>query len=121
MNQQLIQTLENLRCTALSEKDYDRFKSLCHPDLIYIHTSGKIEHLEEYYQKLCSGFYRYEAIEFQIQNNIDLGSSLLVVGEFRSQLTVDGKQRILHNRTTSTWLKTDASFQLICYQSTPMP
>lgn len=58
-----ISELEQRRYQYLLTKRYDEFTSLCHPDLRYIHTSGKVDDFLGYTGKCQAGFYQYSVAD----------------------------------------------------------
>ncbi len=120
MDNLFILDLERQKSQALMQQDYDLFKSLCHPDLIYVHSSGKVDSLQDYYQKLCNQVYLYTDIEHDIQQIMNVNQGIVTLGEYRSALRYFDEQRQMHNRTISHWVDHQGLYKLISYQSTPI-
>lgn len=120
MDNLFILDLERQKSQALMQQDYDLFKSLCHPDLIYVHSSGKVDSLHDYYQKLCNQVYLYTDIEHDIQQIMNVNQGIVTLGEYRSGLRYFDEQRQMHNRTISYWVDHQGQYKLISYQSTPI-
>ncbi|ENU57061.1 nuclear transport factor 2 family protein [Acinetobacter guillouiae] len=116
----LVKMAEKERFQALTQKDYKKFESLCDPELIYVHSSAKIDHLSSYMQKLESQYYIYKTIDYNIENIVEFSDNLLTFAIFEAELLLQGKPVKLKNRTLSIWKKTKDSVVLFAYQPTPI-
>jgi hypothetical protein len=61
-----IKELEDRRFAAVVAGDFDGFAAVCHPDLIYTHSTGVTDTLASYLEKCRSGFYVYHAVEHPV-------------------------------------------------------
>lgn len=116
----LVKIAEKERFQALTQQDYKKFESLCDPELTYVHSSAKIDHLSSYMQKLKSQHYTYQTIDYHIENIVEFSDNLLAFATFEAELLLQGKPAKLKNRTLSIWKKTKDGVVLFAYQPTPI-
>ena len=116
---ELVRELEKLRFNSLINKEYDQFSSICHEHLRYVHTSGTVDNLSSFMNKLKAGYYDYQKIDFDICEIIDFQDCVIVVGDFYADLYVNQEARKLQNRAMSIWKKEQDQLKLFIYQATP--
>ncbi|MUG32345.1 MULTISPECIES: nuclear transport factor 2 family protein [Psychrobacter] len=117
--EQQISELEQQRFNYLLNKQYDEFAALCDADLRYVHSSGAMDDLSSYLQKLKSGFYEYQQLDYDINQVIDMQDYVMVTGDFYAQVLVDGQPISLKNRALCIWKKRGDEFKFFMYQGTP--
>ncbi|MBC2637774.1 MULTISPECIES: nuclear transport factor 2 family protein [unclassified Rhodococcus (in: high G+C Gram-positive bacteria)] len=116
-----IRDLENDRYRAIVDRDLTRFAELSHPDLAYSHSSGETDTLEDYLDKVRSGFYVYHEIDHPIDFIRIVDDVALVVGEMNADITAGGRDKKLRNRCLAVWKNTDDGWRFLAYQPTPIP
>lgn len=114
-----IRELEKQRFNYLINKQFDDFSALCHQDLRYVHSGGTVDDLPSYLAKLRSGYYYYQALNYDIANVIDMQAYVVVTGDLYAKLLFDGKPRTLQNRALSIWKKEGERLKFFMYQGTP--
>ncbi|WP_245617135.1 nuclear transport factor 2 family protein [Amycolatopsis taiwanensis] len=119
--EQTIRDLEDMRYTAVLNGNFEAFRDLSHPALIYTHSSGAADSLESYLDKCRSGFYTYHSINHPIDFITVVDDVALVVGEMHAELTINRKPVTLHNRSLAVWKNTDRSWRFLAFQPTPIP
>lgn len=117
----LLLGLEDERYRALIVGDWDSFAALCHPDLAYTHSSGTVDTLGSYLDKLRQGFYVYRAIEHPVTRIVVAGDTAMIVGQMYADLCVGGTDKRLANNATAIWVRGSAGWRLLSYQATPRP
>lgn len=116
--QEHISQLEHLRFQHLLNQDYEAFKSLCHPQLTYTHTSGKVDDYEGYLGKCFAGFYTYHHVQLDV-NHIHLTENIaLVFSDLQSEFTAGTDEKKLNNKTLSVWIKDQENWKFFAYQPT---
>jgi len=113
--------LEDRRFAAMVAGDFDGFAALCHPDLVYTHSTGVTDTLDSYLGKCRDGFFDYHRIDHPITKIVIAGDVALVLGEMNADLTVGGVRKQLRNCSLAVWVRAGASWRLIGYQPTPRP
>lgn len=116
-----IRELEDARYRAVVDKDWDTFASLCHPELLYSHSSGVTDTLQEYLDKVREGFYVYHDIDHPIDVIRIVEDIALVIGEMNAHITAGGADKTLRNKCLAVWKNTDGKWLLLAYQPTPVP
>lgn len=110
--------LEHLRYQYLLNEQYDQFEALCHPQLMYVHTSGKADDFAGYTSKCHQGFYKYSKADLNIER-IDIFESVVTVfGELKSEFLAGKDTKKLHNKILSIWVLTDGQWKFFAYQPT---
>jgi len=116
----LIRSLEDQRYDAVIKGDFDQFSKLTHPELAYIHSSGVVDTLESYVTKCREGYYVYQRIDHPVDEIRVYGECVLVLGKMNADLTVNGEQRSLRNKSMSLWTKLESHWKLTVFQATPI-
>ena len=118
----LILQLESARYQAVIDRDFDAFRGLCHPDLVYTHSDSTRDSLESYLAKCRAGFYTYSRIEHPVEDVIIAGDTVVVVGRMHAGITAGGTPKELNNNSIAVWVRsTGDSWLLLAYQPTPLP
>jgi ketosteroid isomerase-like protein len=116
-----ITQLERQRFAAVMAGDFDGFASVCHPDLMYTHSTGVTDTLEEYLAKCREGFYVYHQVDHPVTKIVVVDDTGLVLGEMNADLTAGGVRKQLRNSSLAVWVRDGEIWQLIGYQPTPKP
>jgi ketosteroid isomerase-like protein len=118
---EVISELERRRFAAMVAGDFDDFAALCHPDLIYTHSTAVTDTLDSYLAKCRDGFFDYHRIDHPITKIVLAGDVGLVLGEMNADLTIGGTRKQLRNSSLAVWVRDGESWKLIGYQPTPKP
>ena len=118
---EVITELERRRFAAMVAGDFDDFAALCHPDLIYTHSTAVTDTLDSYLAKCRDGFFDYHRIDHPITKVVVAGDVGLVLGEMNADLTIGGTRKQLRNSSLAVWVRDGESWKLIGYQPTPKP
>ena len=117
--EQQIRTLEKQRFQYLIDKQYQKFAEICEDNLRYVHTSGTVDSLTSFMNKLQAGYYDYQKIDYDIVDIIEMSDCIIVTANFYAELLVDQEPRVLQNRAISIWKKGTDQPKLFIYQATP--
>jgi ketosteroid isomerase-like protein len=121
MDVETIIELERQRYAAMVDGDFDGFAAVCHPDLIYTHSTAVTDTLASYLAKCRDGYYRYHRIEHPVTKIVVTGDTALVLGEMNADLTAGGVRKQLRNSSLAVWVRAGGTWKLIGYQPTPKP
>lgn len=113
--------LEDRRYDAVVRGDLAAFAALAHPELVYAHSSGVVDTLDSYLEKLRSGFYVYHRIEHPVDRVVLAGDTAVVVGEMHAEITAGGTDKQLANCAVAVWVHGDDGWRLLSFQGTPLP
>jgi ketosteroid isomerase-like protein len=111
--------LEQRRYDAVVAGDFDTFVAVCHPDLIYTHSSGATDTLDSYVEKCRAGYYDYHAIDHPVTRIVLHGDVALVMGEMNADITAGGVCKQLRNSCLAVWVRDGGTWRLLAYQPTP--
>lgn len=116
-----IEEADARRAKATLDKDTATLKTLLGDDLLYVHGSGTSETKEQYIGLIASGHYDYRALT-QIRRSFrGYGDLVLVDGDVRIQVVVPAGERNFVSRYLQAWAKRDGRWQMVSWQSTPLP
>lgn len=115
---QQISALENLRYQYLLKEQYDKFTALCHSDLTYVHTSGKVDDFLGYTEKCKQGFYKYTKAKLSIERINIFESVVMVFGELKSEFFAGADFKKLHNKILSIWIYDNGEWKFFAYHPT---
>ena len=118
-DEQQIRDLEDRRYAAMVAADFDAFAAVCHPDLIYTHSTAETDTLGSYLEKGRSGFYDYHRIDHPVTRIVVVGDTGLVLGEMNADLTAGGVRKQIRTSALAVWVRDAGSWKLIGYQPTP--
>lgn len=114
-----VRELEDRRFAAVVAGDFDGFAAVCHPELIYTHSTGATDTLASYLEKCRSGYFVYHAVEHPVTRIVVVGDTALVLGEMNADLTAGGTRKQLRNSSLAVWVRDGGDWKLIGYQPTP--
>ncbi|SIJ30583.1 SnoaL-like domain [Mycobacteroides abscessus subsp. bolletii] len=112
--------LEDARYRAVIDRDFETFRRLCHPDLVYTHSDSARDTLDSYIDKCQSGFYTYSRIDHPVDDVLIVGGTVVVVGRMSASITAGGAPKELNNNSIAVWVKSADSWLLLAYQPTPL-
>jgi ketosteroid isomerase-like protein len=120
-DQAAVRRLEDERYQALERGDIDAFAALCHPDLLYTHSTGGTDTLADYLGKLREGYYVYHRIDHPVRQVGIYGEVALVFGEMNADITAGGISKQLRTKCLAAWARSGTGWLLLAYQPTPIP
>jgi uncharacterized protein (TIGR02246 family) len=118
-DEQAIRELEDRRYAAIVAGDFEGFAAVCHPDLVYTHSSGATDTLASYLEKCRAGYYDYHRVDHPVDRVVVVGDTALVLGEMNADLTSGGVRKQLHNSALAVWVRADGSWKFVGYAPTP--
>ena len=116
----LISSLEERRYQAMQSNDLENIQRLLHPELSYVHSSGKVDNRESFLNNLRDGLSIYHLIQHVVHKVHQSGDTAIVFGEMVADITSHGVAKTIQNRTLNVWLRTGMNWQLFAYQPTPI-
>jgi ketosteroid isomerase-like protein len=112
---------EQRRCDAMLAKDLVALDHLLEPDLYFSHATGAVDDKTAYMAKLEAGRITYSAIDWSECQVRGVGEdAALMTGRMLTTVQVDGIPKHLDNRVMSLWTRTDGTWRLSAFQSTPL-
>ena len=116
-----IKKLEDRRFQAMIDSDFGTLDKLLGDDLIYTHSSGQSDTRAEYIALCKKGVFKYLNIERPIENMQVYGETVVVTGHAKMDVLIEGKRKLLNSRYTNVWIKGAKGWQMVAWQSTPIP
>jgi hypothetical protein len=102
---------------ALTARDFDQLERLCHPNLLYTHSSGHTDNCQTYLDRCRSGFYRYETIDCEVQGQVVAGNTVAFTEVMSAQVQVDGRPRTLHTHALAVWAQMSGGWRFVAYHA----
>lgn len=116
-----IEALDNQRTQAILARDFTALEPLMGDDLRYIHSSAVQENKAEYLEKLTRGHYLYRGLDVQQREYRVLGDVVLVNGDLRIDVEVQGTRKVVLSRYLQVWARRASGWQMVSWQSVPVP
>ena len=116
-----VRSAEQQRCAAMLANDAKALDAILDPRLQFAHATGVIDDKQAYLAKMAGGRIIYVGIDWAEEVITELAPDVaLFSGRMATDVKVEGVVKALRNRVTSVWGRTDGSWRLIAFQSTPM-
>ncbi len=106
------------RRQAMITADTDALAQLLSDDLVWTHSSGKIESKAEVMQALAERTVAYKTLEMTQDRVLHAGGSYIHQGVLRGSAVRDGETKLLNARFLSVWQEVENQLQLVAWQST---
>ena len=119
--QETIRLLESRRYRAMCEADAQTLDQLLGDSLVYTHSYGGADTKSSYLDGMRSKKWVYRSIERPVEDIQVHGDCAVVTGQVRIELLSDGKPKTLNSRFTNVWVKGATGWQMVAWQSTPLP
>jgi uncharacterized protein (TIGR02246 family) len=116
-----IRELEERRRVAMLAGDAATLDALFAEQMAYTHSNAATDTKAEYLDKLGKGHFDYRELAFLDQDIRLAGDAALVTGRMTGEVIIAGAVRKLNARTTVVWIRQDGRWQLLAFQSTPLP
>ncbi len=116
-----IRLLESRRYRAMCEADAKTLDELLAESLVYTHSYGGADSKASYLDGIRSKKWIYQAVERPIEDIQVHGDCAVVTGQVRIELLSGGQPKKLNSRFTNVWVKGRQGWQMVAWQSTPLP
>ena len=110
--------LDRKRMTAMAEKDIRTLNELIADDLVYTHSSARLDTKQSLIGNMQSGSTVYNAVEASDVKAQDLGSAVVLTGIARIRVTSGGKPNAFAVRFTDVYANRGGKWQMVTWQST---
>src|SRR5215831_4433902 len=117
-NAQMIIDLDRKRMQAMATKDVATLNDLLADDLIYTHSSARIDTKQSLVGNMQSGATVYNAVEPSDVKAQDLGSAVVLTGVARIRVTSGGTPNAFAVRFTDVYANKGGRWQMVTWQST---
>ena len=120
-NGQMVMELDKKRMTAMAQRDIATLKSLLSDDLIYTHSSARLDTKQSLIGNMESGSTVYTAVEPSDVKAQDLGNAVVLTGSCRISVMSQGRPNSFSVRFTDVYANKGGQWQMVTWQSTRLP
>lgn len=120
-NGQRIIELDKKRMQAMADKDYAALDAIIADDLIYTHSSARLDTKKSLIGNMESGSTVYQSVEPSDVQAQDLGDSVVLTGVAKIKVMTGGKPNAFTVRFTDVYAKRAGKWQMVAWQSTRLP
>jgi ketosteroid isomerase-like protein len=117
-NGQTIIALDRKRMQAMAEKDIATLRTVLADDLIYTHSSARLDSKQSLIGAMESGATVYTAVEPSDVKSQDLGDAVVLTGVAAISVMSNGKPNSFRVRFTDVYTRRDGKWQMVTWQST---
>lgn len=120
-NAQKIIDLDKKRMDAMCHKDIATLNALLADDLVYTHSSARLDTKQSLIRGMESGTTVYTAVEPSDVKAQDLGDAVVLTGAARISVVANGKPINFGVRFTDVYANKGGQWQMVSWQSTRLP
>ena len=120
-NRQMIIDLDKKRMTAMAQKDVSTLNALLADDLVYTHSSARLDTKQSLIGAMESGSTVYTAVESSDVKAQDLGDTVVLTGSCRISVMSGGRPNNFGVRFTDVYANKGGRWQMVAWQSTRLP
>jgi hypothetical protein len=120
-NGQKIIELDKQRMAAMAQKDIATLNRLLSDDLVYTHSSARLDTKQSLVGNMESGSTVYTAVEPSEVKAQDLGETVVLTGACRISVMSQGRPNSFSVRFTDVYANKGGQWQMIAWQSTRLP
>jgi ketosteroid isomerase-like protein len=117
-NAQMIIDLDRKRMQAMADTDIATLNTLLADDLIYTHSSARLDTKQSLIGNMQSGATVYNAVEPSDVKAQDLGNAVVLTGVARIRVTSGGNTNAFAVRFTDVYANKSGKWQMVTWQST---
>jgi Domain of unknown function (DUF4440) len=120
-NGQMVIDLDKKRMTAMAQKDIATLNTLLSADLIYTHSSARLDTKQSLIGNMESGSTVYTAVEPSDVKAQNLGDVVVLTGSCRISVMSQGRPNSFSVRFTDVYANRGGQWQMVTWQSTRLP
>jgi hypothetical protein len=113
--------LDRKRMQAMAAKDIDTLDALLAEDLVYTHSSARIDTKQTLIGNMKSGATVYSSVQPSEVKAQDLGGVVILTGSAQIKVFSQGKQLDFGVRFTDAYAERNGRWQMVVWQSTRLP
>jgi ketosteroid isomerase-like protein len=117
-NGAMIIELDRKRMKAMADKDIATLQTLLSDDLIYCHSSARLDTKQSLIGAMQSGATVYTGVDPSDVKAQDLGDAVVLTGIARIQVMSNGKPNAFSVRFTDVYGKQGGNWRMVTWQST---
>ena len=120
-NGQTIIELDRKRMTAMAQKDIATLNELLSDDLVYTHSSARLDTKQSLIGAMESGGTVYTSVVPSDVKAQDLGDTVVLTGSCRISVNSGGRANSFGVRFTDVYANKGGRWQMVTWQSTRLP
>ena len=120
-NGQKVIDLDRQRMSAMAQKDIATLNKLIADDLVYTHSSARLDTKQSLIGAMESGETVYTAVVPSDVKAQDLGDTVVLTGNARISVNSGGNAMNFGVRFTDVWVNKSGQWQMVAWQSTRTP
>jgi ketosteroid isomerase-like protein len=120
-NGEMIIALDKERMRAMADKDIAKLNNLICNDLIYTHSSARLDTKASLIGAMESGATVYTSVEPSDVKALDLGDAVVLTGAARISIEANGEPRSFGVRFTDVYQNQNGTWRMVAWQSTKLP
>ncbi|MCX7365865.1 MAG: nuclear transport factor 2 family protein [Alphaproteobacteria bacterium] len=120
-NGQTIIDLDKKRMHAMAAKDIATLEAVLADDLIYTHSSARLDTKKSLIGGMTSGSTVYTSVEPSEVKAQDLGDTVVLTGIAQIKVVSGGTPNAFGVRFTDVYARRGGSWQMVTWQSTRLP
>jgi ketosteroid isomerase-like protein len=120
-NGPMIIDLDRKRMHAMAAKDLATLNAVLADDLIYTHSSARLDTKQSLIGNMQSGATVYTSVEPSDVTAQNLGDAVVLTGIARIKVVSNGKPNAFAVRFTDVYAKRGGHWQMVTWQSTRLP
>ena len=120
-NERGVIDLDRKRMRAMAAKDVETLENLLADDLVYTHSSARLDTKKSLIRAMVSGATVYTSIEPSGVKAQDLGDTVVLTGIAQIKVASNGTPNAFGVRFTNVYTRRDGRWQMVTWQSTRLP
>lgn len=120
-NGDMVIALDKERMEAMTDKDVAKLKNLICKDLVYTHSSARLDTKDSLIDNMESGATVYTKCDPSGVTAQDLGDSVVLTGRADITVEANGNPNSFSVRFTDVWQNQDGQWRMVAWQSTKLP
>ena len=120
-NGQTIIDLDRKRMTAMAEKDIRTLNEVISDELVYTHSSARLDTKQSLIGAMESGSTVYTSVEPSDVKAQDFGDTVVLTGSCRISVMSGGRPNSFGVRFTDVYANRGGRWQMVTWQSTRLP
>ena len=120
-NRQKIIDLDKKRMNAMAQKDIATLNALLSDDLVYTHSTARLDTKQSLIGNMESGNTVYTSVVPSDVKAQDLGDTVVLTGSCRISVNSGGRANSFGVRFTDVYAKRGGRWQMVTWQSTRIP
>jgi len=120
-NGQTVIELDRRRMSAMAQKDIAALKELIADNLIYTHSSARLDTKQSLIGNMESGSTVYTSVVPSEVKAIECGDAVILTGACKISVMANGTPNSFGVRFTDVWANKGGKWQMVAWQSTRTP